>query len=182
MRCISSLCYRERRTTSAIRSPLRCRRPRRTDAPRHCDRLHASLPGSIVPSSRGTEAPPSRRCRFNIWDYTCMAESEASFVTRMTLVTDAGLTTASVVAGQCPLSGCQSGHYAGAVVSLKMTQSVIAGAVLMSQKGGSRLRGSIATSVCVNLRLTRRCEMAFRPPDRCYTYYNCRTPLRKLEK
>ncbi len=32
-RCTSLLCYRERRTTSAIKSPLRHRRPRRTDAP-----------------------------------------------------------------------------------------------------------------------------------------------------
>jgi hypothetical protein len=40
--------------------------PRKTDAPAHCDRLHASLPGSIVPSSRGTEASPSRRSRSNI--------------------------------------------------------------------------------------------------------------------
>src|SRR6267378_129751 len=31
--------------------------------------------------------------------------------------------------------------------------------------------------MAVNLRLTRRCEMTFRPPDRCYTCYNCRNPL-----
>jgi hypothetical protein len=34
------------KTTSAIKSPLRQRRPRRTNAPGHCDRLTASLPGS----------------------------------------------------------------------------------------------------------------------------------------
>ena len=31
------------------KEPVETPAPRRTDAPGHCDRLHASLPGSIVP-------------------------------------------------------------------------------------------------------------------------------------
>ena len=45
-RCTSSLCYRERRTTSATKSPSRHRRLRKTDAPADCDRVW--FPGSIV--------------------------------------------------------------------------------------------------------------------------------------